>query len=89
MKRKLGQHRLVGATEEFYAEPGFPDFHDRLCRYLKTELKRADVTYAELSKRLAKHGLKNETEISAKNKVICSSYAATYLMACLAALEME
>jgi hypothetical protein len=31
---------------------------DRVSRYLKAELKRADVTYAGLAERLAKHGMK-------------------------------
>ena len=35
---------------------------ERTARYLKAELKRADVTYEELAKRLKEHGL-NETRI--------------------------
>ncbi len=65
------------------------ELRDRLSRYLKAELKRANVTYAELAKRLAKHGLKGETEVSVKNKIIRGAYAASFLVACLAALEME
>ena len=37
---------------------------DRLSRFLKAELKRADVTYEELAVRLAKHGFKGETKAS-------------------------
>lgn len=65
------------------------ELRDRLSRFLKAELKRAGVTYAELARRLAKHGLKGETEISVKNKVIRGAFAATFMMAALAALEME
>lgn len=65
------------------------ELRDRLSRFLKVELKRANVTYAELAQRLAKHGFKGETEVSVKNKIIRGAYAATFLMACIAALELE
>lgn len=61
---------------------------DRTARYLKAELKRAGVTYAELAKRLEAHGLK-ETESSIANKLSRGTIAATFLLATLAALEME
>ena len=57
-------------------------------RFLKAELKRADVTYAELAERLKEHGLK-ETEASIANKLARGTFAATFLLATLAALEME
>jgi hypothetical protein len=65
------------------------ELRDRLSRYLKAELKRAGVTYAEHAKRLAKHGLRDETEISVKNKIIRGAYPATFFVASLAALEKE
>ena len=65
------------------------ELRDRMSRFLKVELKRAGVTYAELAQRLAKHGLKGETEISVKNKIIRGAYSATFLMATLAALELN
>jgi hypothetical protein len=64
------------------------DWADRVRRFLKAEMKRADVTYAELAKRLEKHGLK-ETEASIANKLARGTFAATFLLATLAALEME
>ena len=33
---------------------------DRVSRYLKAELKRADMTYEGLAERLAKHGVKGD-----------------------------
>jgi len=33
----------------------------RAGRFVKAELKRADLTYAELAERLKQHGLPNET----------------------------
>ncbi len=62
---------------------------DRVSRYLKAELKRADVTYSSLAERLAKHGVKGETEASIKNKLARGTFAATFLLAVLAALELE
>jgi hypothetical protein len=62
---------------------------ERASRFLKAELKRANVTYAELADRLAKHGLKGETEASVKNKLLRGTFAATFLIATLAALELE
>ena len=38
------------------------EWADKARRYLKAELKRADVTYAELARRLREHGLEDETE---------------------------
>jgi len=64
-------------------------WEERASRYLKAELKRADVTYEELAARLAKHGFKGETKASIANKLARGTYAATFLFACLAALELE
>ena len=62
---------------------------DRVSRYLKAELKRADVTYAGLAERLAKHGLKTETADSIKAKLMRGTFPATFLLASLAALESD
>lgn len=43
----------------------------------------------ELAARLAKHGFKGETKASIANKLARGTYAATFLFACLAALELE
>lgn len=62
---------------------------ERTSRFLKAELKRANVTYAELAERLEKHGLKGETADSIKAKLARGTFAATFLLAALAALELE
>jgi hypothetical protein len=62
---------------------------ERVSRYIKAELKRADVTYEELAKRLKKHGLPNESADSIKAKLKRGTFAATFFLACLAALELE
>ena len=60
----------------------------KAARFLKAEMKRAGVTYAELAKRLEAHGLK-ETEASIANKLSRGTIAATLMLATLAALEMD
>lgn len=61
---------------------------ERASRFLKAELKRADVTYEELAKRLKKHGIPNETQDSIKAKLKRGTFPATFLLACLAALGL-
>ncbi len=65
-----------------------PPWEDRAKRFLKAELKRADVSYQELAKRLKKHGLE-ETEASVANKLSRGTFAATFFLAALVALEVE
>ncbi len=60
----------------------------KAARFLKAEMKRAGVTYLELAKRLEAHGLK-ETEASIANKLARGTFAATFLLAVLAALELK
>lgn len=64
------------------------EWADRARRFLKAEMKRADVTYEEMAKRLKEHGLE-ETEASITAKLARGTFAATFLLACLAALELE
>ena len=60
----------------------------RVSRFLKAEMKRAGMTYAELAERLKEHGLE-ETEASITSKLARGTFAATFLLAALAALEIE
>jgi hypothetical protein len=71
----------IAKTEEEWAE--------RTRGYLKAELKKADVGYVELAKRLKKHGFKGETEASITNKLKRGTFSAIFLLATLAALEAE
>lgn len=59
---------------------------ERAARFLKAELKRADVTYEELAERLKEHGLA-ETKNSIAAKLKRGTFPATFLIAVLAALE--
>lgn len=61
---------------------------ERASRFLKAELKRADVTYEELAKRLRDLGLE-ETRDSVAAKLKRGTFAATFLLATLAALGRE
>jgi hypothetical protein len=69
-------------------KPPPASWEDRTRRYLKAQLKKADVTYEELAERLKAHGI-NENAASIANKLARGTFAATFLVACLAALEME
>lgn len=60
----------------------------KAARFLKAEMKRAGVTYTELAKRLESHGLQ-ETEASITSKLARGTFAATFMLASLAALEIE
>lgn len=64
------------------------EYADRVRRFLKAELKRADVSYKELAERLTKHGLE-ETETGIASKMARGTFSATFLLACLAVLELE
>ena len=57
-------------------------------RFLKAELKRAGVGYKELADRLKAHGME-ETEAGIASKLARGTFAASFLLACLAVLELE
>jgi hypothetical protein len=64
------------------------EWQARAVTFLKAKMKEADVTYVELVKRLKKHGFA-ETEASVTMKLKRGTFAATWFLACLAALELE
>jgi Domain of unknown function (DUF6471) len=57
-------------------------------RFIKAELKRAGLTYAELAERLNKHGME-ETGGSVGAKLARGTFAVTFFLAVLAVLELE
>jgi hypothetical protein len=63
-------------------------WEDRARLYLKAEIKRADITYEELADRLKKHGF-NENAPSIANKLARGTFAATFFLACIAAIGIE
>jgi hypothetical protein len=64
------------------------EWADKASRFLKVELKRAGVGYKELADRLQAHGLE-ETESGIASKLSRGTFPATFLLACLAVLELE
>ena len=61
---------------------------DRVSRFVKAELKRADLTYDELAERLKEHGLA-ETRNSITAKLKRGTFPATFLLAVMAAIGRE
>jgi len=64
------------------------EWQARASAFLKAKMKEAGVTYTGLVWRLEAHGFA-ETEASITMKLKRGTFAATFLLACLAALEME
>jgi hypothetical protein len=60
----------------------------RVSAHLKAKLKEKEITYVELAKRMKKHGFQ-ETEASITNKLKRGSFSATFMLACIAAMELE
>jgi hypothetical protein len=65
------------------------EWAERAARHLKAELKRANVTYEELTTRLKKHGFKDETKASVTNKLARGTFTATFFLASLVAIGCE
>jgi hypothetical protein len=64
------------------------EWADRARRFLKAELKRADITYHQLAERLKEHGLE-ETEASITAKLNRGTFAATFFLATMKAIGRE
>ena len=56
---------------------------------LKAKMKEADVIYVELVKRLEAHGFKETEALRDDEAETRGTFAATWLLACLAALDLE
>jgi hypothetical protein len=61
------------------------EWRARAAAHLKAERKKAEVTYTEMVKRLKKRGFK-ETAASLTMKLKRGAFAASFFLACLAAL---
>jgi hypothetical protein len=57
------------------------EYAQRVRRFLKAELKRADMSYKELAQRLSAHGL-DETEVGIASKLARGTFSAAFLIAC-------
>lgn len=61
---------------------------DKMKRFVKAELKRADVTYEELAAKLREAGLE-ETKVSVANKLSRGTFPATFFVAVMRAIGRE
>jgi hypothetical protein len=61
---------------------------ERMRRFVKAELKRADLTYEELAARLGDMG-HDETKISVANKVNRGTFPATFFVAVMRAIGRQ
>lgn len=68
--------------------PREQEWADKARRFLKAELKRADVSYKELVARLREHGIE-ETESSITSKLARGTFAVSFFLACLSVLGLE
>lgn len=64
------------------------EWADKARRLVKAELKRADVTYEELARRLSELGVP-ETKASIASKLSRGAFAATFLLATLKAIGCQ
>ena len=64
------------------------EWAERAARHLKSELKRADLTYDDLAERLKKHGF-SETKASIANKLARATLPAHFFLASLVAMGRE
>ena len=64
------------------------DWSERTKRFLKAELKRADVTYEELARRLTEMGME-ETKASVSNKISRGGFPASFFVASMRAIGVQ
>jgi hypothetical protein len=64
------------------------EWTDRARRFVKVELKRADVTYEELARRLREHGL-DETKYSVAAKIGRGTFPTALFFAAMKAIGRE
>ena len=60
----------------------------RARRFVRAEIKRAEISYAELAQRLKKHGLE-ETEASIANKLSRGTFGAIFFLAVMKAIGRQ
>lgn len=64
------------------------EWEARASAFLKAELKKANLTYAELVARMKRHGFK-ETEAGVTMKLKRGTFNATWFLAALVAIGLE
>lgn len=64
------------------------DWTEKTKGLLKSELKRHNVTYAQLVEKLAEIGIK-ETDVNIRNKIARGGFTAVFLIQCLEAIGVK
>ena len=64
------------------------DWSETAKRLVKAELKRADITYEDLARRLSAMGL-SETKASVSNKISRGGFPASFFLATLKAIGRD
>jgi len=68
--------------------PEKTEIEARVAGLLKAELKRAGVTYAELTERLRAAGI-DEKEVNIRNKLSRGKFSAVFMVQCLDAIDVS
>ena len=63
-------------------------WEDRVKGMLKAELKRRNVTYAQLVEKLSEIGVK-DTDVNIRNKIARGGFTAVFLIQCLEAVGVK
>jgi hypothetical protein len=69
--------------------PSEAEWQEKVKRFLKAELKRADITYEDLAAKLEAHGIAGETKASIANKLSRGAFPATFLLAVVAVIGLS
>lgn len=72
-------------VSNYGAEMPQTDWTDKVKGLLKAELKRRNVTYAQLVEKLGEIGVK-DTEVNLRNKIARGGFTAVFLVQCLCAI---
>ena len=64
------------------------EYESRAASILKAELKRAGVTYAQLTKKLQTMGI-DEKEANTRNKLARGKFSAAFMIQCLEAIGVK
>lgn len=81
-----GKRNVYDGVRRFYgARMSQIDWTGRVKGLLKAELKKRNLTYAQLVERLNEIGVK-ETEVNVRNKIARGGFTAVFLIQCLTAI---
>jgi 3-mercaptopyruvate sulfurtransferase SseA len=64
------------------------DWTEKTKGLLKSELKRHNVTYAQLAEKLGEIGI-SETDVNIRNKIARGGFTAVFLVQCLEAIGVK